>query len=93
MAQFESEKKRSEMPKSKERPAWVDRAVKTDDLATLRYAAQKSHEARARNKDNKDEEEQFYGERRVARSDADAIRAAEVEREHIVPIDPEQEAA
>jgi hypothetical protein len=93
MAQFESGKKRSEMAKQKQRPAWVEKAVKTDDLATLRYAAEKSHEARAKNKDLREAEGTYYKERQVARSDDEATRVAEVDREHIVPIDPEKEDA
>jgi len=81
------------MPKTKQRPAWVDKAVKTDDLAALRYAAEKSHEARAANKERRELESDYYREREIANADAEAIRLAEVDREHIVPIDPEEEAA
>lgn len=76
------------MPKSKQRPAWVEKAVKTNDLASLRFAAEKSHEARAKKKDRTDAEDQYYRERQVASSDVVRMRAAEIDREHIVPLDP-----
>ncbi|MDR3571410.1 MAG: hypothetical protein P4L81_04405 [Candidatus Pacebacteria bacterium] len=92
MSKFESAKKGFEMAKKKERPAWVEKAVVTDDLEALRFAAKKSHEAQAKKKDQLAEAEQFYRERAVTRENEEAARSAEIDREHLVPLDTDTEA-
>lgn len=79
------------MKKETERPVWVEKARLTDDLEVLRYAARKSHEAQARNKDRRAEEDQYYRERQVTEQSAEAARLAEIDREHIVPLDADIE--
>lgn len=82
--------KRKHTEKARNRPTNVDRAIYNDNVPLLRILGRKGAEVAAKNRTDKEELSTYYREKEVERADVEAERAAEINREHISPLDNDE---